>query len=717
LEELSLKRTTCTDQVRILQNETGELSRQLTDKNARLEMIAADREEGFPSGARHLLETENELIIGPLAEQFTANAGYETALQAVLRPWMDALVVKDRAGARNVLTLLSTGDHGAVRLLAADTPAPVAVTTDAPSLLDQVSFASPIAPLAAQLLTNVFVADSLQSIPLDPPTGALFVTKTGELLSASGAAELWRPEQGEINPLSRHHMREQLQGEIDVLTKKLNDHQARMELLQNEQNSTAEVLEYTRTELDARRRSLAVQEGEAQVIARELETARERVEIVTFEFNALLEEKGEGEDRRSSVAREGAEAREKLVQTRQQISTQTETLNTLEEKRAEVLSATSECRVQFSQREQQLESLLSRRQPIEARLKELEDVIQERTQGINSYQQRIEQLKQTSAEAEGQIDGLREAVTAADARLAEARQIRETKTVALSEREQSMRVLQQKLEILQGQKTTFEVELAEQRMRYQNAADHLTSTWQVTLEDLADEPDPEWEEERPTMEELETQVAEYRAKLDSMGPVNLVAIEEHAELEERFAFLNQQEDDLNKAKVQLLQMIKKINETTTELFKDTFDKVNANFGEMFKNLFGGGSAKLVLVDETDVLESGIEIIARPPGKKLQTISLLSGGERTMTAVALLFSLFKVKPSPFCVLDELDAALDEANVNRFVAMVKTFLQQSQFILITHSRQTIAAADVIYGVTMPNRGVSRVMSMKFADYQDE
>ena len=134
---------------------------------------------------------------------------------------------------------------------------------------------------------------------------------------------------------------------------------------------------------------------------------------------------------------------------------------------------------------------------------------------------------------------------------------------------------------------------------------------------------------------------------------------------------------------------------------------------MFKQLFGGGSAKLVLTDEEDILESGIEIIARPPGKKLQSISLLSGGERTMTAVALLFSLFKVKPSPFCVLDELDAALDDANINRFIEALKGFLHHSQFILITHSRQTIAAADVIYGVTMESRGISKIVSMQFAD----
>jgi chromosome segregation protein len=392
-------------------------------------------------------------------------------------------------------------------------------------------------------------------------------------------------------------------------------------------------------------------------------------------------------------------------------------LNALEEQRANVLSETSECRVQYSQHEQRIESLKSRRQPLEARLRELQELIEERTRGVSSYQQRVAQLKIASGEAEEKIAPLSDAVAAAEAKLAEARQVREEKTAALSEREQSLRILQNELETLQTGKTGMEVELAEQRMRHQNSLDRLTSTWHITPDDLAREPAPKWEDGvEPSMEEIEIQAAEHRAKLESMGPVNLVAIEEHAELEERFAFLNQQEGDLISAKDQLVEMIKKINATTTELFKETFDKVNENFGIIFEQLFGGGAAKLVLVDETDVLESGIEIIARPPGKKLQTISLLSGGERTMTAVALLFALFKVKPSPFCVLDEMDAALDEANVSRFIKMVKGFLTQSQFVLITHSRQTIATADVIYGVTMPNRGVSRTMSMKFSDYQD-
>ena len=169
------------------------------------------------------------------------------------------------------------------------------------------------------------------------------------------------------------------------------------------------------------------------------------------------------------------------------------------------------------------------------------------------------------------------------------------------------------------------------------------------------------------------------------------------------------------SKTQLTDLIRKINSTTTSLFKETFEKVNANFQELFKKLFGGGSANLVLIDEENVLESGIEIIARPPGKKPQTVSLLSGGERTLTALSLLFALFRVKPSAFCLTDELDAALDDSNIARYLSMLDDFLPHTQFLVITHNRQTIAKADALYGVTMEKRGISKFVSMKFRDEQ--
>jgi len=214
-------------------------------------------------------------------------------------------------------------------------------------------------------------------------------------------------------------------------------------------------------------------------------------------------------------------------------------------------------------------------------------------------------------------------------------------------------------------------------------------------------------------ERVGEKVDELQERLDRMGPVNLVAIEEYKETEERYTFLTTQYDDLVKAKEQLLEVIEQINVETTEMFRATFEKIRANFRELFTEVFEGGKADLVLVDEEDVLNSGIEIVARPPGKKLQSITLLSGGEQTMTAVSLLFSIYQVSPSPFCVLDELDAPLDESNINRFIRVLKRFIDQSQFLIITHNKRTISMADTLYGVTMQEHGVSKIVSVKFQE----
>lgn len=206
-------------------------------------------------------------------------------------------------------------------------------------------------------------------------------------------------------------------------------------------------------------------------------------------------------------------------------------------------------------------------------------------------------------------------------------------------------------------------------------------------------------------------VYELRQKLEGIGPVNLDAIQEFEELEERHNFLETQHGDLVKSKEELLQVIAKINDTTKTMFSETFQLVRGFFQNNFRELFGPqAKADLMLIDEGDPLESGIEIIAKPPGKKLQTISLLSGGERSMTAVALLFSIYQVKPSPFCVLDELDAPLDETNIGRFLKMLDNFIDNSQFIIVTHNKRTMSRADVIYGVTMQEFGVSKPVGVR-------
>lgn len=218
-------------------------------------------------------------------------------------------------------------------------------------------------------------------------------------------------------------------------------------------------------------------------------------------------------------------------------------------------------------------------------------------------------------------------------------------------------------------------------------------------------------EDGPDWQFIDIAVAELRRKLDSMGPVNIDSIDEYEELEERHNFVKGQHDDLIVAKEELLNVIEKINTETTILFAETFQQVQTNFREMFKELFGSSAkADLILLDEEDPLDCGIEVIAKPPGKKLQSITLLSGGERSMTAVALLFSIYMVKPSPFCVLDELDAPLDESNIGRFLKVLDRFVDQSQFIIVTHNKRTMNRADVMYGVTMEEFGVSKPVGMR-------
>jgi len=218
------------------------------------------------------------------------------------------------------------------------------------------------------------------------------------------------------------------------------------------------------------------------------------------------------------------------------------------------------------------------------------------------------------------------------------------------------------------------------------------------------------EEATERMLSAEDAIAELRRKIDRLGPVNMIAIEQYDELESRHAFLTTQRKDLTDSIAQTSEAIKRIDETTRHRFAEAFAAINKHFQEIFTTLFGGGRAGLTLLDENDPLESGIEIVAQPPGKRLQSVQLLSGGEKALTAIALMFGLFKYKPSPFCLLDEIDAPLDDANVGRFVEMLRAMLHHTQFILITHNRKTMEISDRLYGVTMEEPGVSKLISVQ-------
>jgi len=247
--------------------------------------------------------------------------------------------------------------------------------------------------------------------------------------------------------------------------------------------------------------------------------------------------------------------------------------------------------------------------------------------------------------------------------------------------------------------------------KYLSIKERLIQAYKIDLDSLVEEATAS-EESKPQETNIFEEIQKLKEKLDSYGSVNLVAIEEYDELKKRYDFLTQQQTDLVTAKESLHEAILKINRTTKKMFMETFELIKVEFRNYFKLLFNGGDAQVYLIDENDPLESGIEIICKPPGKKLQNVLLLSGGEKSMSAVALIFAIFKIKPAPFCVLDEIDAALDEANVDRFGRTLQEFSKISQFIVITHNKKTIANADIMYGITMEESGVSKIVSVKFS-----
>jgi chromosome segregation protein len=702
-----------------LQQQRGEIHSRIAGAQARVDLLTDSREAeaDFPAGARMLLDPDTELtiqrelIMGPLANGLSFDDDYTAAIQVALRAQLDAVVVRDGATAEQVMTQLSERRGGAARLLRLDATASSTTTLPAPALLDHVTCPDDWRPLLTGLLGHVGVVETPADIPANLAPYQIVVTKTGVLVAGDGRVELWSQEGVAGNPLARQHAIEQTEEAIATDQTKLADVEVALTGAAERTAALQEAIATTRRALEEKRRALAHHEGECHTVADEAKQTQQRFETVTTELDELVKNTTSWEDERAATVGKQADVRARREELTVAIGAQARDLQEMETRNQVIQSELTEKRIAAAGFQQSKEHLLSQHGAVVTRLQELKTALQGRTQGLENYQANIVKLQEAILQAESQTEDLSAATTSHAARAEEKRTIRNTQAAAMADEESKLAAKRTELEKVVEQRSKLEVKSAEEGMRHQNMVDRVTSDYAMSLDEVMEHQDPEWEEGAPAIEQAETRVADLRSKLEAMGPVNLVAIEEYQELEERYVFLTTQEADLTSAKSQLLDMIREINKTTSELFRSTFEQANANFQAMFTQLFNGGNAKLVLVNEEDVLECGIEIIARPPGKRLQNVTLLSGGERTMTAVALLFAIYMIKPSPFCLLDELDAPLDDSNIGRFCRVVQGFTKNSQFVIITHNRQTIAVSDVIYGVTMPERGVSRIVSMKF------
>ena len=339
---------------------------------------------------------------------------------------------------------------------------------------------------------------------------------------------------------------------------------------------------------------------------------------------------------------------------------------------------------------------------------------------VSAWQEEAERLAARGAELEQAIAVAEDELqTALEERAAE-----EDEVLAAQERldlhRQEIRTLDERIQIHRERRDAVRAEVEELRVaqaRLNQDAEHLAAHFAEQFGRPLPEPLPEVLEDEPTLAELEAELARTKDALDRLGPVNLLAVQEHDEQEERHAFLTTQRADVAASVESLKRTIREINEASSERFAATFAEVNQSFGEVFARLFRGGEAEMRLMDEDDLLESGIEIVARPPGKRLQNLMLMSGGEKALTAIALLFALFRAKPSPFCILDEVDAPLDDVNTVRFVDLLRDLQGETQFIVITHNKLTMEVAANLYGVTMQERGVSKLVAVSMEELQPE
>ena len=740
---------------------------QQSDKRSRLTVLEQleGSHEGFDAGAVAALR-QSRSVIGSLADRIRVPDQFVTAVENALGHNLQLVLTEQPSSAQEILAELSTNKSGRASVAAlaihqyqdekqlafAGEMAPGEKSEAAQAGLQNgqivhamsVIHAEPqVEALLKSLLGRTFIASDLGTATVQIQNGHAgcdFVTLGGELLNRHGiytGGYLNKGSNGKApsSILGRKNQITELQAELAELQKLVEDASRKRGELLREQTELQASLQLAQTELRVQEVAIATREGEFKALQNSNRLLHQKIETVMFEVQSLAAQEEEGSQKREALALRlnELEARERAGQ--EAVVALTTELENLRQQRDAANAALTESKVALASDEQLASSFKLQLTSLEQRIRELTQIVELRKNECSSFIVRQEQAQTEIQEARGQIERLQHEREQVSAQTTELIGRKNSQDDEISAREETLRGQRSRLTELQNSRGAVEVELAQKNMSVQNLREKVQQKYHLNLDDIrsecitityADEGPAKVETLTPEQmaeagaatdwSSVQRQVEALQQKIDEMGPVNLVAIEEYEETEQRHQFLTTQHDDLVHAKIQLLEVINRINTQTRQMFIETFEKIRDNFRAMFVDVFGGGKADLVLSDENDVLESGIEIVARPPGKQLQSISLLSGGEQTMVAVSLLFSIYQVKPSPFCVLDELDAPLDESNVIRFVKILQRFLAHSQFIIITHNKRTIGMADILYGVTMQEHGVSKIVSVKFHKADD-
>jgi chromosome segregation protein len=704
--------------------------------------------EGFDAGALAVLgKTQN--VVGALTDRMRVADRYVVAVEAALGHYLQVVLTERPETAHQILAELSASKRGraSIASLALSTASqpPAAVPTELAKrvaglqctpVLDAVEADPSVQPLLRGLLGRTQLAPDLAAatVAWSATNGQFdFVTQAGEMLSRHGVFTGGATNGAASAPassLGRGNQIAELHEQLAALQAEVAEASRRKGVLRSEQTALQASLEQAQSELRAQEVALATRQGEFNALENALRVLHQKVDTVVYEVQSLAAQQREGDERRAALASQVGQLESRENGLQQQLAALGAALEGLRQQRDAAQAALTEAKVALATEEQVAASLRNQQRPLELRLAELDQLTTQRRTEIESFARRKAQAEAEIRESQSQVESLQWEREQQSSQAGQLGGQRDGLAAQIAARDEGLRGLRGQLAELQEQRRALDVEVAQKQVSVQNLRERIQQKYQVKLDDVRSEciKITFAAEGLPkvvilTPEEMAAagvatdwnavaeQAAALQQRIDEMGPVNLVAIEEYEETEQRHNFLSAQHEDLVKAREQLVEVINRVNAQTKVMFTETFANVRANFRALFVEVFGGGKADLYLVDEGDVLESGIEIMARPPGKQLQSISLLSGGEQTMTAVALLFAIYAVRPSPFCVLDELDAPLDESNINRFVRILQRFLAHSQFVIITHNKRTIAMADVLYGITMQEQGVSKIVSVRF------
>jgi len=698
--------------------------------------------DGYEMGVKTILLERNAHpdqfpgIIGPIVNFIRTDQKLEFAFEALLGRKLQYILVQTEAQAQTAIEFLQAGNRGRATFIPVDQyPSPegqgvsdppvTAAWLELPGTLgwakDLVRIDERFRSIFDQLLDNVAIVEDMAAAHQARQAGAVctLVTLNGEVQTQ----ERWLTGGGqdimERGLLGREREIEELKNELDVLEKNLAH-------TQQEAEDTRLRLEETVGSLETVNAELHELEIRAVQIEKSLEGVQNQLTEVEKQTTVARDERAQVMEAISQTLAEHEATAQKLMdlemtdrQTQQELTTHQEEIEERRKEYDERSLRAGELRVKGASLEQQLAGLNAEAGRVTGELNEISARKAEKTSAIKRDQERLADLDYQMKEKQGLLERLADSKNSQEQNLEELRQRRETLLAQKQQKESSLREVQEVLDTVKQELHELELEKTQLKLNLKSLETYLEEEYKLdlTLETSEKQAEENLPENFENPEAIQARVNELKAKINAMGSVNLVAMEEYNELEQRYEFLSQQLADLKAAKENLQRLITKINQESRERFSDTFTQVRAKFKEVFRRLFNGGDADLVLVDETNLLETGIEIIARPPGKRLQNISLLSGGEKALTAIALLFAIFLIKPSPFCIFDEMDAPLDDTNTMRFGRILQEFAKKSQFIVITHNKITMERADVLYGVTMQESGISSLVSVKFKADESE